>query len=416
MEKNVDKKQESKRGGFSKSLKTIAVVLIAFAIGNAVGSGQVPFGSQRSEYQAATGLPEKLDYSQVDDVYEALRSNYNGKLTEQQVLDGIKQGIAQSTNDPYTEFYTAEEAKEFQSQIDNSFSGIGAELGKDDEDNLIVVSPISGFPAEKAGLRAQDIIAQIDGESSRNLSIDQAVKRIRGEQGTSVTLTIIRNRSNSQELTITRENIQIPSVEHEVLEGNIGYIQLKTFSSDSGQLVREAANEFKQKNVKGVVLDMRGNPGGRLEQAVEVSSVWLPRGKTVLEEKRGDVTIKKYESSDPTILQGMPTVVLIDEGSASASEIVAGALKDNNAARLVGTKSYGKGVVQQTVCVSAPRGFDGSCAGDMLKVTVASWHRPNGKNIHKEGIKPDQEVKLSEEDIKAQDDKQRQAAIDYLNR
>lgn len=411
----MEHKTQKKRGLFSRPFGVFLLVALAFGIGNGIGTGRIDVANSGNQYQAVAGLPEQLDYSEVDKVYDVLRNNYDGKLTEEQVITGLKEGLAKSTKDPYTEFYTAKEAKEFQGQIDNSFSGIGAELGKDKDDNLIVVSPISGFPADKAGLRAQDIIASINDETTSNMSIDDAVGKIRGEKGTDVRLQIIRSKSQALTLTITRDTIQVPSIETEILDGNIGYVAIKTFSNDTGALMADAANEMKAAGVKGIILDMRGNPGGRLEQAVEVAGQWLPKGTNVLTQKRGDIVLSNYTSSGPATLQGVPTIVLIDEGSASASEIVAGALKDNKAARLIGMKTYGKGVVQQTICVSKPAQADGSCNGDMLKVTVASWYRPNGQNIHKKGIKPDQEVKLTEEDIETKNDRQKTAAIDYLN-
>lgn len=412
----MEKKTQKKRGFFTRPFGVFMLVALAFLIGNGIGNGAINLGRSGGEYKAVSGLPEQLDYSSIDAVYDALRNNYDGKLTEEQIIAGLKEGLAESTKDPYTEFYTAKEAKEFQGQIDNSFSGIGAELGKDKDDNLIVVSPISGFPADKAGLRAQDIIASINDETTSNMSIDDAVGKIRGEKGTDVKLQIIRAKSEALTLTITRDTIQVPSIESEILENNIGYVAIKTFSNDTGQLMDKAADDMLAKGVKGIILDMRGNPGGRLEQAVDVSGQWLPAGKTVLTQKRGDIVLSTYTSKGPAKLQGIPTIVLIDEGSASASEIVAGALKDNGAARLIGMKTYGKGVVQQTICVDRAAQADGSCRGDMLKVTVASWYRPNGQNIHKKGIKPDQEIKLSEEDIETKNDKQKAAAIEYLNK
>jgi carboxyl-terminal processing protease len=161
------------------------------------------------------------------------------------------------------------------------------------------------------------------------------------------------------------------------------------------------------------VLDLRNNPGGILDASVKVSELWLPEGKTILEEKRGSVVIESYKSTTAGTLVGIPTVVLINEGSASASEIVAGALRDNNAARLMGEKTYGKGVVQQPICIDQSA-FNSGCTGDMLKVTVASWFRPNGQNIDKKGISPDQEVKISDADAEAQKDTQKDAAIAYI--
>jgi carboxyl-terminal processing protease len=327
----------------------------------------------------------------------------------------MKEGMAKATGDPYTEYFTAKKAKDFEGQINNSFSGIGAELGKDKDDNLIIVSPIGGFPADKAGLKPQDIITTINGESSSNLSIDDAVGKIRGEKGTKVTLQIVRNKAEQLSITITRDDIKIESVKKEILDSNIGYVSINTFATDTAALFEKTAGDLRQDGVKGIVLDLRGNPGGVLDAAVQISEQWLPQGKTILQEKRGDVVIKTYTSEGRGQLQGIPTVVLINEGSASASEIVAGALRDNNAARLIGEKSYGKGVVQQPICVAKNSGLgSGGCEGDMLKVTVASWFRPNGQNINKKGITPDQTIKISDEDIAAQKDTQKDAAIKYL--
>jgi carboxyl-terminal processing protease len=247
------------------------------------------------------------------------------------------------------------------------------------------------------------------------MSIDDAVSKIRGEKGTKVTLQVVRNKSEPLSFTITRDTIKIESVKTEMLDNNIGYVRISTFAEDTSDLMQKAATEFKDKNVKGIVLDMRGNPGGLLDASVNVSGQWLPNGKTILQEKRGGkVVVKTYSSSGPATLDGIPTVVLLDQGSASASEITAGALKDNKAAYIIGEKSYGKGVVQQTLCVQGYRQDNGGCSADMLKVTVASWYRPNGQNINNQGIKPDKEVKLDEAVVEAGGDNQKQAAIDYL--
>lgn len=417
MNQMVGETQQKK--GFFKRLPgkflVLLLLVLAFGLGNAIGSGDIKFGQQRSEFKSVSGLPEDLDYSSVEDLYDTLRANYDGKLTQDQVLAGLKQGIAESTGDPYTEYFTATKATEFQEQLTNSFSGIGAELGKDKDDNLIIVAPIAGFPAEKAGLKPQDIITTINGDTSSNLSIDEAVSKIRGEKGTKVTLQVVRNKAESLSFTITRDTIKIESVKSEVLDGDIGYITISTFADDTSSKMQQAANDMKAKNVKSIILDLRGNPGGLLDASVDVSGQWLPSGKTVLEEKRGGkVVVKTYTSSGPATLAGIPTVVLINEGSASASEIVAGALRDNGAARIMGEKSYGKGVVQQTLCVQGFRKADGSCSADMLKVTIASWYRPNGDNINKKGITPDQTVKISDADAEAQKDTQKDAAIEYL--
>ena len=377
------------------------LVSLIFVTGVWVGQGRIHFNRQPI---ANNNLPGRLDFSSVDEVYQALRSNYNGKLTEQQLLNGMKSGLANATNDPYTEFFTAAEAKTFQNQLNNSFSGIGAELGKNTDGDLIIVSPIQGFPAYSAGLMPRDIIATINGQSTSGLGIEDAVAKIRGKAGSKVKLDIIRG---NQALTfnITRQTITIPSVSHKILPGNIGYIQIITFGDDTSQLIDQAASSLKTAGVKGVIVDLRGNPGGLLNAAVDVASKWLDDGTLVLTEKRGDVVTQTFNAQGDSPLKGLPTVVLINAGSASASEITAGALKDNNAAYIIGEKSFGKGVVQQLIPLSG---------GSQLKVTIASWYRPNGQNINHRGITPDKMVERTAKDFEAGKDPQLDAAQAYL--
>jgi len=264
-----------------------------------------------------------------------------------------------------------------------------------------------GFPAEKAGLKAKDIIAQINGQSTTGLTIDDAVGKIRGPKDTEVTLDIIRNNTEQLKLKITRDSIKIASVKYEIMDGNIGYIRISQFSDDTVQLATQAAQKFKDAGVKGIVLDLRSDPGGLLDAAVGVSSLWLPQGKTILQEKRGGVVETTYTATGGDLLQGIKTVALIDGGSASASEITAGALHDNGAATLMGEKSFGKGSVQQIINLG-----DGS----ELKVTIAHWFTPKGQTINKTGISPDKTVELSDADAKAGNDVQKQAALDFLNK
>jgi carboxyl-terminal processing protease len=368
------------------------------------GRLHLQFGNYASQNN---DLPAHLDYSSVNEVYDALKQNYDGKLTEAQLLNGLKAGLANAPGDPYTEYFTATEAKTFDNQLNQAFSGVGAELGKDKNGNLIVVAPIVGLPADKAGLKAQDIITAINGKSTSGMSIDDAVAKIRGKSGTVVKLSLVRDGSQQLDLAITRQSIQVPSVEHSVINDNIGYIRITTFADDTSSLIVKAANDLKAQNVKGIVLDLRNNPGGLLSAAVTVSSQWLPDGTTVLQEKRGSTVVQTYQASGNNPLHGMPTVVLVNQGSASASEITAGALHDNKAATIIGTKSFGKGVVQQLINLK-----DGS----ELKVTVASWYRPNGQNINKKGITPDQVVQPAQDDTIAGNDAQKTAAIDYLEK
>jgi carboxyl-terminal processing protease len=391
----------------NKALRVVVAtgtILAVFVLGVTVGNGRIQASFMVHTKTENSGLPAQLDYSSVTAAYRILKQNYHGTLTTVQLLDGMKTGLAESTKDPYTEYFNPTQAKEFEAQLNNSFSGIGAELGKDDQGNLIVVSPIKGFPADKAGLKAQDIIAEIDGSSTSGMSPDIAVGKIRGPKGTTVTLKLIRDKSQTLSVTITRDDIQLPSVTTKTLPGNIGYIQISSFADDTSGLARQAAATFKQAKVSGLILDLRGNPGGLLSAAIDISSLWLQSGATIVTEKgTGGMQVSTAPGDNP--LHGIPTVVLIDGGSASASEITAGALHDNGMARLMGEKSYGKGVVQQLINLGD---------GGELKVTVASWYRPNGESIQKKGITPDQTVPLSDADAKAGNDTQLKAAETYL--
>jgi carboxyl-terminal processing protease len=387
------------------TLYTVVGLIVAasiFSSGWLLGAGKISF-------QNSNLLPVSIDTRQaprdgINELFQQLLDNFDGELTDQQLLDGQKSGLVSSTGDPYTEYLTAQETVQFNEGLNGTFEGIGAELGK--EGNfVIIVSPIKGTPADRAGLQPGDIITEIDGESAANISITEAVTRIRGPKGEEVVLTIIRN---GQEISVSiiRDTISIASVEWEK-RGDTGIISIGRFGEDTALLTRQAAQELKGQGIKNVILDVRGNPGGLLDASVEVSSVWLPKGSTVLEEKRNGVVVQTFKTSGQPILAGMPTVVLINGGSASASEIVAGALHDNKAAVLVGTKTFGKGSVQRLIPLQN---------GGSLKVTIARWFTPEGKNIDKEGITPDVEVDISSENTDAGSDPQLDRAIDYLRR
>ena len=400
---HIDMSKQNRRN-LPRALMTGMIIAVVFLIGVNVGNGRIRLDRGSHDTQNSS-LPATLNYDSVNEVYKALKENYDGKLTEKQLLDGLKEGLALATKDPYTEYFTSSENKDYLNQVDGTFSGIGAQLGKNAEGNLEVIAPIVGTPADKAGLKAKDVITQINGESTANISIENAVKKIRGKNGTSVELKIARGDTEALTLTIVRSDITVPSVMARKLDSGVGYIQITQFSSDTATLVDKEAQKLKSEQVKGIILDLRSNPGGRLEAAIGVSDLWLPAGKTILQQKQGNTVIDTRLATNKDTLVGIPTVVLIDGGSASAAEIVAGALHDNNAAILIGTKTYGKGVVQEVIPLR-----DGSG----LKVTVASWYRPNGQNINKKGITPDIIVELSANDIKTRNDTQLQAAVQKL--
>jgi carboxyl-terminal processing protease len=365
------------------------------------------FGSGRLSFRSNSIIPISTDNRQapregIDELYRQIVDNYDGTTTDEAFLNGQKSGLADAVGDPYTEFFTEDETKEFNESLNGTFEGIGAELGKEGS-FVIIVSPIKGAPAEKAGIQAQDIITKIDGEDATDISISEAVSRIRGPKGESVTLTIIRA-GEEKEITIVRDTITIESVEWE-LSDKTGIITISRFGDDTIALTKKAAQELKDQGATSIILDLRGNPGGLLDAAVGVSSVWLPKGSTVLEEKRNGQVVQTFKTTTQPILEGVPTVILINGGSASASEIVAGALHDNKAATLVGTKTFGKGSVQRVIPLSA---------GGSLKVTIARWFTPEGKNIDKEGIAPDTVVEITPEDREAERDPQLDAAKSQL--
>lgn len=400
MDKIIKKSKRLFKHKKARLIAALVLAVIIFYLGIFVGDGQLSFNKLSSENGA---LPNTLDYSSVNQVYSLIKNNYDGKLTTSQILDGIKSGIAQSTGNEWTEYFNATQAKQLNSELSDSFDGIGAQLEKDSKGNLVIVAPIAGSPASKAGLQPQDIITTINGKTTTNLPIDQAVNDIRGPAGTQVTLKVVRNSTQQLSFTITRQDITVPSVNSSILAGNIGYLQITQFTNDTATLAAQAAQSFKTANVKGIILDLRDNPGGYLNAAVSVSSLWVPSGKTVLQEKRGNQVIQTYTASGNNILGGIPTAVLINSGSASASEITAGALHDNGLARVIGTKSFGKGSVQQIFNLDD---------GGELKITIARWYRPDGQNIDGIGITPDQTVNNP---TASTTDAQKDAAITWIN-
>lgn len=345
----------------------------------------------------------ELDYSSVSEAYTTLIENYDGKLDNGKLLDGLKKGLTNATEDPYTEYFSVEESKSFNEQITGSFTGIGAELAKDNG-VIVVTTPLRGHPAEKAGVLARDVIAKIDDADALSMSVQDAVKKIRGPKDTTVKLTLLRG-TEQIEVSIVRADIKIPSVEYSVLDGGVCSIVISRFSDDTDSLVKEASKSCKEKGTNMVLVDLRNNPGGYLEQAIKVASHWVEDGKNVVSEKRGGKVIKTHPAQYGQDFAGMKTVVLINEGSASASEILAGALKDYGLAILVGKKSYGKGSVQEV---------DPLTGGASIKITIARWYTPNDKNIDKQGIEPDEKVDITVDQIKAGQDPQKAKALELL--
>lgn len=328
-------------------------------------------------------------------------------LTDQDRVYGAISGLMSSLDDPYSVFFNPEETKSFQEEIAGNFSGVGMEVGIKDK-FLTVVAPLKGTPADRAGIKKGDKIIKIDGKEINGLSEDQAVRMIRGEQGTPVNLTIFRDgEKDFLDIKIIRDIIEIPTLDYELRDDGIFAVNLYSFSERSDELFEEAMIEFKSSKSDKLLLDLRGNPGGYLDSAVKISSWFLPKGKTVVIEDYGDD--KKPEEfrsrGYANIGDNLKFVILIDGGSASASEIVAGALQDYKRAKLVGEKSFGKGSVQEVIDVT-----DDTIA----KITVASWLTPNGNTISKKGLTPDFEVKMTKSDLEKDQDPQLNKAIELL--
>lgn len=382
-----------------------AGLFAVYGLGVAVGQGRVSFSNVPRPARDSSAAV--LDYTSVNQVYRALRDNYDGKLDNETILSGLKHGLARSVGDPYTEYFSQKESEDFSNDLQGTITGIGAKLDLDTDSNVVIVAPLEGSPSEAAGVRAKDLIVSIDGTPTAGMSASEAVVKIRGKKGTQVRLEIMRDKKQALEFVITRDTIKVPTATSKLLDGNIGYLQVSQFGDDTDELVLAAARDFAQKGVKGVVLDLRDNPGGEVVTAVNLSSLWLKKGDVVVEQRRGKTRVDTSRAVGNAVLEGVPTVVLVNGGSASASEITALALRDYGAAKIVGEKTYGKGVVQELVPFE-----DGSA----LKVTVGKWYSPKGTSVDKTGLQPDQEIKLTDEDYKNQNDKQLQAATDILSR
>lgn len=370
-------------------LTAILTGLLGFAIGTRVPNVSV----------------SQLNYGELSDVYNQLATKYDGKLNKDELLTGAAKGMVDAVGDPYTEYMTADEYSQLEGDLSGSFSGIGVEIGLNGDGVLSVINPLDGSPAKAAGLQAGDLIEKVDGKDATKWSVSEAAAAIRGEKGTKVKLTVVRD-GEEKTFEVTRDTISNPSVKWEVKDG-IGYMRISDFGEDTADLARQAAKEFKSQNVKGVILDLRDNTGGYVDAAQSVSSLWLKPGTTITTERSDKRTLDTVRASGDDPLNGIKTVVLINGATASASEITAGALRDQAGATLVGTKSFGKGLVQEVTQLKS---------GDYLKVTVAKWYTPKGANIDKAGLEPDEKVEMTAEQYNSGNDTQRQKAVELLNK
>ncbi len=321
----------------------------------------------------------QLNLNEFWQVFDLVEREHVGSIDKKKAVEGATRGFIDSLNDPYSSFLSAEERTNLSEELSGSFEGIGARL--EEKNGLItVVAPLSGSPAEKAGLKPQDVIAEINGESTENMRLDQAVGKIRGQEGTEVSLVIVRPKQDKPiDLKIVRQAILVPSVTWKMI-GAVGYIEVSQFGDDTVALFQQAATELKDKQASAIVLDLRNNPGGYLNDVAPIAGAFLPPSSVVTIQK---YKIKPSEEIKTTTIPVFPNTrlfVLVNGGSASASEILAGALKDYGRAQVIGQKTFGKGSVQDII----PLG-----GGAALRLTVAEWLTPKGTVVNKVGIEPD---------------------------
>ncbi len=415
---------------FENATKTISVSTAVlggiFLAAVAFGGGLVVGGKQAGMPAAAAlslgvSAPKDVDFTPVWKAWSVIDEKFvpasvststpvatSTAEENQRRVWGMIEGLAGSLNDPYTFFLPPSENEQFASDMSGSFEGVGMEIAVRDK-VLTVVSPLKGTPAEKAGLKSGDLLLKIDGDSTEGLDVTSAVRKIRGQKGTQVTLTVLRDGwTASREIKVTRDVINVPVATTTARPDGIFVIELSTFTSNSPDLFRGALREFVQSGNTKLVLDLRGNPGGYLGAAVDMASWFLPSGKVIVtEDYAGHSANVVHRSFGYDIFnENLKMAILVDGGSASASEILADALHHYGVAKLVGTNTFGKGSVQELVEISPDTA---------LKLTVARWLGPDGVHIPREGIAPDVEVKITDEDIKGEKDPQMDKAVEMLN-
>ncbi len=351
-------------------------------------------------------LTEDINFDLFWNVWDTLKENYvdKDKLNDKTMFYGALKGLVASVGDPYTVFMDPKIAHEFSDDLAGTFEGIGAEIGIKN-DILTIIAPLPDMPAEKAGLKAGDKVYAINGEQTMGMSIDEAVNKIRGPKDTDVVLSVAReNQDGLSDITIKRGKIIVKSVSTKMRDDNIFVIKITNFNEDTESLFNDAVREALKFNPSGIILDLRNNPGGFLDTAIEVASEWVEDG-VIVTEKYTEEKKNEHLARGRARLNGYKTVVLVNQGSASASEIVAGALQDYGDAVIVGRQTFGKGSVQTLTNLS-----DGSS----IKITVAKWLTPKGRSINDEGIAPDVDVDLTLDDYNANKDPQMNAAVEII--
>lgn len=394
--------------------KILPFTLVILSVAALVGSGfywGLKTGQTTPEIVLAKGVinadaPAAADFRTFWDAWKTIDDYYlkADQIDGQARVYGAIKGLVNSLGDPYSEFFTPSEGQKFQEDVQGNFGGIGAELGIR-KGVLTVIAPLKGSPASAAGIRAGDLILKVGATSTDNLDIDQAVNLIRGPENTKVTLNVFRDGwDKPKDFEITRGIIEVPTLDFE-MKGEYAYVALHSFNDNAGKEFYNALKQAADKNAKGLILDLRDDPGGFLEVAVDIAGWFLKPGTIVVSEADKSGVIDTMKASGSGALSDFPSVVLINKGSASASEILAGALRDQRKIKLVGETSFGKGVVQQIKNLR-----DGS----EMKITIAHWIMPGGQILENGGLKPDYEVQLSDDDITNKKDPQLDRAIEIL--
>ncbi len=351
-------------------------------------------------------LTKDVEFNQFWEVWQKVKTKYAKQpVKDSDLFYGALQGLAAGVGDPYTVYFPPKAADEFNKSLDGEFSGIGAEIGVKNNE-LVVIAPLPGTPADKAGLLPGDKIFAIDKVVSIGMDANVAVQKIRGLAGTPVVLTVMRNSFlKTKDYSIMREKINIPSVTFSIKNKNVAYLRVMQFNQNTAAQFDKYVKEIQNKKINKVIVDLRNNPGGYLDTAVDLASRWVTSGK-IVSEKFSNGDVNEHFTSGDHPLQNLKTVVLVNSGSASASEILAGALQDHNKATIVGEKTFGKGSVQD---------YENLSDGSSLKITVALWYTPNDKNINEQGIQPDVQVKEDWTKEKIGEDVMIKKALEILN-
>ncbi|CAM4277960.1 S41 family peptidase [Paenibacillus typhae] len=355
------------------SLLTLGVTGYMQVVGQAAGEGVA------AVLQTGSGLQDK-ESQKLGTALNLIEDNYYDTVDRDKLIDGAVNGMMEALGDPYSNYMGKETAEKFEESIEGSFSGIGAEVSSDNG-KVVVVSPIKGAPAEKAGIQAKDIILSVNGETLDGLELNDAVAKIRGPKGSKATLKVQRTGSAEPlEFVITRDDVKLETVYATMEKDGIGVIEVTQFSMNTAERFKEELDNLEKQGMKGLVIDVRNDPGGVLQRVIEMAEQFVPAGKTIVQvenkDKSREVSTSKGSSKD------YPVVVLMNKGSASASEILAGALQQSAGAKLIGEHSFGKGTVQTS--------FEKELGdGSLLKITIAKWLTPDGTWIHGKGIEPD---------------------------